>query len=99
MSTTYSRERAQCAAELWAILASHEGEDADAQLVIERALTEYSGRQGHALAAVITANEALGEIKDGLTYYERSPTKDPECFARWKQLNDTLVEAKRFLPS
>lgn len=38
MSKTYDPEIASAAAELWEKLATHEGEDADAQLIIEAAL-------------------------------------------------------------
>lgn len=38
----YDPERAEAAAELWSKLHSFEGEDADAQLIIEKAMSEYA---------------------------------------------------------
>jgi hypothetical protein len=39
-----------------------------------------------------SALRALGEISENrVTYYEDSPTKNPECQRRWKELNDAGV--------
>lgn len=50
MKTKYDPDKAVAAAELWELLAAHEGEDADAQLIIERHLEKYADAQFRALA-------------------------------------------------
>lgn len=52
MKTRYKPDKAAAAAELWELLARHEGEDADAQLIIERHLEKYADAQFAAFAAL-----------------------------------------------
>ena len=50
----------------------------------------------NALAAL---SEHPPDIKPAITYFEASPTKDPECFKRWNDLNAYVVLVKRVLES
>lgn len=43
------------------------------------------------------AIHALGQIKDGKTLFEHSPTKDQECFEAWQELNDSGVALDQFV--
>jgi hypothetical protein len=48
-----------------------------------------------AVRRLIAANEALGQMEGGITYYEASPTRSDECYKRWIELNTAMREAKK----
>lgn len=51
-----------------------------------------------AAARYLEAVAGLARIKDGLTLFELSPTKDQECYEAWRELNDAGVALKALLP-
>ena len=60
------------------------------------------GRDTTLECATIRLIEALARLSEvdqarGITYFEGSPTKDPVCFNRWMELNDSLALVKSVL--
>lgn len=47
-----------------------------------------------ALRRVVAANAGLGKIEDGVTLYERQPSKSDASLAAWLELNDAVGQAK-----
>jgi hypothetical protein len=60
MKTKYNPDKGEAAAALWNRLAYHEGEDADAQIIIEKALDDYTNAQFAALAELTDAEGKYG---------------------------------------
>lgn len=62
--------------------------------------THTSLRVAHleiALMAYMSAVKRLGTIKNGVTLFETSPSKDPEAFDAWTSLNDVTRAASEVL--
>ena len=49
------------------------------------------------LQQLVIAIENLSRIKDGETLFEHQPTKDAECAAAWRKLNDAVAQARTAL--
>lgn len=47
-----------------------------------------------ALRRLVRANAALGKIEDGVTLYERQPSKSDASLAAWLELNNAIGQAK-----
>lgn len=63
---------------------------------IQRDIVLEAASQGlvNALAAL---SEHPPEIRPAITYFEASPTKDPECAKRWEELNHYIALVKSTL--
>lgn len=96
----YQNEKRHAADEIAAIIRRHyeqiehllaEASASNASLSAEcQAMREERDKLAAKVARIQAAVKSLGEIKDGLTYFERSPIKDAECHARWVELNKAL---------
>lgn len=71
------------------------------QKIRDVALEAASQGLVHALAALAETIPGPGGTRPlhPITYFEGSPTKDEECFNRWKDLNDSIGLVKRILES
>lgn len=73
--TDYDPDCADAAAELWLLIADHEGEDADAQLIIARALKEYACECDKRITSDKWAQmyrgacEQIGRMMEALEFY------------------------------
>jgi hypothetical protein len=65
MRSEYNPDLAVQAAELWARLATHEGEDSDAQIMIEKALRTVANDRAEAGRRLVAVARAAWELCDG----------------------------------